>query len=166
LKIYDVRTIFSKNNFLLVIHLRELVSPPEVNTFYVSPFEFNDQIENAPATLNEDFTQALKDKITGESRLNFTDTDPDIEFSGNIRGFRVTSVAPQPDETTAFNRLEISVSIDFVNNQDEEQNWNSSFSFFNDYPSESNLLDIQDELITNIQEQLVEDIFNKAFTSW
>lgn len=137
---------------------------PEIETFYIGRFEL--LATNAPATLDQIFTESLKDKISRESRLSFSDTDADIEFQGSINSFTVTSVAPQPGETTAFNRLEISVQIDYINYLNEEQNWNSTFRHFEDFPSTVNLLSVQDELIDLIFDQIMEDIFNKAFTNW
>ncbi len=144
--------------------LRGISIPENVNTFYVEDFE--NVADNVVATLSQDFTQLLRDKIRNESRLNPDDTDPDIEFSGQIIDYSVTSVAPQPGETSAFNRLEIRVAVEFVSNKDEEENWKKNFSFFNDFPSDQNILDVQEDLINNINDQLVEDIFNHAFTNW
>lgn len=162
---------FSKFSFILFCLIssacysfKGISIDPNTKTFYVQLFE-NTSRTIVP-TLAQDFTQSLRDKIRNESRLNPTDTDPDIEFIGNITGYRVSSVAPQANETTAFNRLEISVDIDFINHQDEEKNWKQTFRFFNDFESTQNLLDVQDQLIRNISDQLVEDIFNKAFTNW
>jgi hypothetical protein len=137
---------------------------PEIETFYVSDFQVNSS--NAPPSINQTFTELLKEKISRESRLQFADIDPDIEFSGAIGTYSVTAVSPEPGETTAFNRLEISVSIQYTDNLDSESNWKNSFGHFEDYASSANLLDLQDELIDNIFTQIIEDIFNKAFTSW
>ncbi len=138
--------------------------PVTVNTFYVNLFD-NDA-QNVVPNLSLDFTEKLKDKIRSESRLDESNTDPDIEFKGTITQYRVSSEAPTTGETTAFNRLTITIAVEYINNQDEEDNWKQNFSFFNDFPSSQNLLSVQDELIENINDQLVEDIFNKAFTNW
>ena len=135
-----------------------------VKTFYVAPFDIT--TSNIDASITTEFTERLKDKILTESRLRFSDTDPDCEFKGTITTYRISSVAPKPGETTAFNRLDISVKVEFINSKDPDQEFNQNFSYFNDFPSEQNILNIQDELIANISNQLVEDIFNKAFTSW
>jgi len=141
---------------------------PSINTFYVANFE--EQAPNAIQLLGQTFAEALRDKIRNESRLIYNDTDPDIEFKGTITTYRVTSEAPEPGETTSFNRLTVGVRVEYTNNQldeDEEgQNWTSSFSFFQDFPSTTNILDVQQELLDAIIEQLVEDIFNRAFTNW
>jgi len=142
---------------------------PNVNTFYVAPFEIeirNDEIP-PPPTLSVTFTERLKDKIRGESRLNFKDVDPDIEFSGTITGYAVTAEAPQAGETTSFSRLKISMSVEYIDNKlPEPEAQKKNFSFFQDYPTDENLLSIQDELIDDINDELVEMIFNWAFNNW
>jgi hypothetical protein len=143
---------------------RGISIPPEAKTFYIS--ELRSRVPGAPADLGQQFSENLKQKFLNQSRLNFVDIDPDIEFSGEITRFAVTSVAPQPGETTAFNRLEIAVRMKYDYHLDEEENWENSFSFFSDYSRDDNLLDVQDQLITIIFQQLSEDIFNKAFTNW
>ena len=143
---------------------------PAINTFYVA--EFDNNTSNVVPTLSYDFTQALLDKILKESRLTFTEFEPDIEFSGHISRYQVTSVAPEERNgvpTTAFNRLDIGVQVEYINHKEEDakkKEWNQQFSFYLDYESTTNLLDIQESLIEQINAQLVEDIFNRAFSDW
>ena len=40
------------------------------------------------------------------------------------------------------------------------------FSRFSDYESSQNLASIEDELIKDINDQLTQDIFNKAVSNW
>jgi len=140
--------------------------PPEANTFFVT--QFNVFPENIPPNVGQDFAELFKNKVRQESRLRLANTDPDIEFSGSITEYRVTAEAPEAGETTSFNRLTIAVTVDYINNQNEEGSWErpNRFSQFQDFPSDQNLIDIQEELIEDIFDLLVEDIFNKAFTNW
>ena len=134
--------------------------------------EFDNNTENVVPTLSYDFTQALLEKVLNESRLTFTETDPDIEFSGTISRYKVTSVAPEDVDgrtVTAFNRLDIGVNVFYINNLEDDpqkKEWEQYFSFFLDYENTVNLLDIQDDLIIQINDQLVEDIFNRSFSDW
>lgn len=144
--------------------LRGISIDPAVKTYFVSQFKSN--ATNAPPNLNQTFTEALKEKIRTESRLTYADTDPDIEFKGTIVDFRVSSEAPQPGETTALNRLTITTAIEYIDSKDEKKNWKSNFSFFYDFPSSQDLLSIQEDAIQVISTQMMEDIFNKAFTDW
>jgi hypothetical protein len=136
----------------------------EIETFYVSNFKVNAPL--APPTINQTFQEALKLKVLRESQLKFVDRDPDIIFDGSISGYDIRAVSPEPGERTALNRLEIRISVEYTDNSNVENNWKNQFSFFQDFPSTQNLLEVQDELIEEIFDQLLEDIFNKAFTNW
>jgi len=137
---------------------------PSVNTFYVDVFKVD--ARNAPEIIGQDFTNLFVEKIRRESRLDPVDTDPDIEFKGSISRYEVTYEAPQPGETAAFNRLNLTIKVEYIDYKKEDAGWKQSFPFFFDFPNNQNLIDIQDEAIEAIYEQLVEDIFNKAFTNW
>jgi len=138
--------------------------PPNISTFYIKPFGSN--ALNAPPDIGNTFSEQLKDQIRRQSRLNYTDTNPDIEFEGNIVGYGITSVAPTINETTQFSRLRITIKVDFFDNEDEENNWSQNFFFEQDYAADQNLVDVQDQLIEDIFDQLTTDVFNKAFGKW
>lgn len=139
---------------------------PAVRTFNVQIFE--NQALNAPAILGIDFTEKLKDKVRSETRLLLNREKPDVEFSGVFEDFRVVPVAPKPGETVAFNRLEIRIKVNFINNNEPEKGWatSKSFSFFQEFSSDRELLVVQDQLVTDISKQLLEDVFNAAFNNW
>ena len=138
--------------------------PPDVNTYFVELLE--NQALASPPTLSRDLTERLKDKIRNETRLKYNDEDPDVEFSGAVTDFRVTAEAPKADEQIGFNKLTITVQIEFMNNKDEKANWKQQFSFEDFFGPNQNLLDVQDALIENINKELVERIYNRAFTNW
>jgi len=138
--------------------------PPDINTFYVENFE--NRANNAPATIDQTFSEALRTKIRNESRLNLIDQDPDIIFQGTISSFRITSEAPQEGNTVAFNKLTIVVQVEYVNSRNEDENWQRNFSFFEDFDSTADFQSIQDGLIELIFNQITEDIFNASFTNW
>lgn len=141
--------------------------PPGMQTFYVE--EFDNTAPNVVPTLAIDFTQKLITKVRTEGKLTFTEYEPHVDFKGTITTYSVTSQAPEEGQTTAFNRLDISIRVTFTNNINDDPKKSfkdKTFSFFEDYPSDTNLLDIQDELIANITDQIVEYIFNEAFSDW
>lgn len=136
----------------------------KVSTFSLGDFPNNST--NVVPTLSIDFKEALRLKILNESRLGSTTANGDVEFNGTITGYQISSVAPQPGETTQFNRLTITVQVEFTNNTDPEQDWTQSFNWFADYDATENLINVQDDLHEEIITELVENIFNKAFTNW
>ncbi len=158
--------------FIMVLFLSGCYSfkgisiPPEVNTFFVRNFETI--ATNAPPTLGLDFGERLKDKVRSETRLKLQLENADVEFTGKISDFRVVPVAPKPGELVSLNRLEIKMRIGFVNNQDEKKGWPNEreFSHFAEFSNSTDLLTVQDQLIKQIGDQLLEDIFNAAFNDW
>ncbi|MEY3052197.1 MAG: hypothetical protein RLY31_1982 [Bacteroidota bacterium] len=138
--------------------------PPEVDTYYVALFD--NQAPSALPTLPRDFTERMKDKIRQETRLQYDDVDPDIEFSGIITDYRVTAEAPKAGEQIGFNKLTIVMQVSFTNNRNEKADWKQQFSFEDFFGATDNLLDVQDALVENISKELAERIFNKAFTNW
>ena len=137
---------------------------PSIQDFFVA--QFDSEEDNIVPTLPITLTEKLKNKIRNESRLTYNETDPDIEFRATIIDFRVTAEAPQPGEEVSFNRLNMALMVEYINQRDESKNWQSRFAFFADFPTDQNLIEVQDQLIDVIGDQLVEDIFNKAFTNW
>ena len=137
---------------------------PDVNTYYVGNFKNN--AVNSPPVLPQTAAEALREKLRTETRLKQSNTAPDIEFKGTIVDFRVTSEAPKPGESTAINRLTIVTAIEYINKKKEKKGWKNNFSFFYDFPSNQSLSSVQDDAVTSILDQMMEDIFNKAFTDW
>lgn len=138
--------------------------PPEVNTFYVPNFTLESY--EVPANLANDISEKLRLKIRNESRLKYNENEPDIEFVGKILDFKISPVAPQNNGQPAANRLEITVTVDYIDHKNTKNNWHNNFSFFKDYGIEQNFLDVRDQLANQIFDQLSEDIFNKAFSNW
>jgi Lipopolysaccharide-assembly len=137
-----------------------------VNTFFVNTLET--VAINAPPTLNIEFTERLKDKIRSETRLQLKTEGADVQFSGKVTDFRVSPVAPKPGETVALNQLTIVISVAAENMMEEKIEWpkEKSFSYFAEFSNSTDLLSVQDQLVRQISDQLLEDIFNHYFNNW
>ena len=137
-----------------------------VNTFFINTFET--VAINAPPTLNIEFTERLKDKIRSETRLQLKTEGADVNFSGKIMDFRVVPVAPKPGETVSLNQLVIVIQVSAENMKEEKIEWpkEKSFSYFAEFSNSSDLLSVQDQLVRQISDQLLEDIFNYFFNNW
>jgi len=138
--------------------------PPEAKTISVRFIE--NKADLVEPSLSQSFTEALRDRFTTETTLYLVDADGDLQIEGEIRGYEVEPVAIQGDETAALNRLSINVFIKFVNTFDDQMNFESSFTRFEDYQSNQDISQVKDALIAAINEQLVDDIFNKAVVNW
>ena len=137
---------------------------PEVQTYSVEYFPNRAAI--VQAQLSQVFTDALMDKIESGTSLTMNTDGGDVEFSGEITGYETRPTAITGEETAARNRLTISVRVRYTNLVEPELDFDSSFSRYEEYDASLNLTDVENELIELIVENLIEDIFNKAFVSW
>lgn len=137
---------------------------PEVQTYTVQYFPNRAPI--VQAQLSQLFTESLQDKIQGNTSLDMATDGGDVHFSGEITGYATRPTAITGDETAARNRLTITVRVKYSNQLDPDLDYDTSFSRYEDYDASNNLTDVEDELIELILENLIEDIFNKAFVSW
>lgn len=138
--------------------------PEDVKTISVKTFQSYAPLANA--NLSQTFTEDLKDKFISQTNLDLISKNGDLQFEGSITNYNITSVAIQGNETAALNRLTITVKVKFINIKDSALNFEASFSRYSDYESSLNLASIEDELIKDINDQLTQDIFNKAVSNW
>ena len=137
---------------------------PEVQTYSVEYFP--NRAALVQAQLSQEFTDALMDKIQGNTSLDLANQGGDVQFSGEITGYETRPAAITSEETAARNRLTITVRVKYINVIEPDLDFDSSFSRYEEYDSRLNLSDVEEELIELIVENLVEDIFNRAFISW
>jgi len=137
---------------------------PEVLTYSVQYFP--NRAPLVQAQLSQVFTDALMDKIQGNTSLDLSNDGGDVHFTGEITGYETRPTAITGAETAARNRLTITVRVKYTNVVEPELDYDSSFSRYENYDASQNLVDVEDALIELIVENLVEDIFNKAFISW
>ena len=137
---------------------------PRAKTVAITTFQNNASLVNP--TLSQSFTTALKDKVQSQTPLTIVSRQGDYEIEGEIIGYTVSPVAIQGNETAAMNRLTITVRVRFTNKFDENQNFEQTFSRYADYSSSRNLSSVESNLVTEINDALTDDIFNKAFVNW
>lgn len=116
--------------------------------------------------LSNSLTEALKDKFTRTTRLSLVSYDGDLHFEGEITNYDVTSMGVTANEIAATNRLNITVKIRFTNNKDEKQSYDKSFSHYADFDSAKTLDSVQAQLVDEIIEKIIDNIFNDAVANW
>lgn len=138
--------------------------PPEAKT--VSVQYFQNVASLAPPTLSQVFTEALRDKMSSQTRLALVNKAGDLNFEGSVVGYTTSPIAIQSTDQAALNRLTISINVKYTCSFDEKKNFEQSFSRFSDYNSTQSLSAVESDLIQQINEQLTQDVFNRALNNW
>lgn len=137
---------------------------PAVKTYSVYYFPNRARLINP--TLSQNFTEGLREKLQRQTSLNELSENGDLEFEGQITGYEVRPMSIQKDDLAAKNRLTVSIKVKYTNNKSPEENFERSFSAYEDYDSNLTISDIEDELSELIITKLTDDIFNATIANW
>jgi hypothetical protein len=132
---------------------------------------FINEVGAGPANMSQTLTEKLKEYYQQNSALKISNTEGDMLLQGSIVGYNLTPVAvqaqqPNQIDQAALNRLTVRVKAKFVNTLDEEQNFDTEFSFYQDFPQNQTLTDVEGQLVPRILDQIVMDIFQRSVANW
>lgn len=137
---------------------------PNVKTFMVDYFPNRARLVNP--NLSQFFTEGLQEKLIKQTSLNQITDKADLEFSGQITEYDVKPMNISQGDLAAQNRLTIGIKVKFTNNKEHEQDWEKTFSAYEDFDSNSSLNDVEDELVRLIIVKLTDDVFNASIANW
>jgi hypothetical protein len=137
----------------------------DAETFQVNYFQnTSDLIEPG---LDRDFTLALQDLIQNQTNLTIVNSGADLVYEGEITDYRISPMSATADQRAAQNRLTIRVNVRFTNKKKEADDFERSFSFYYDYPAQSQLVGATLQAAkTEIFERITQDIFNASLAKW
>jgi hypothetical protein len=138
--------------------------PVEAKTFSVKYFQNNASL--VQPMLSQKLTEQLRDRMLQQTSLSMINSAGDIAFEGEITNYTLQPVAIQGNETAQLTQLTVTINVRFFNKSYPEKNYESSFTRFQQFASSQNLAGIEDQLLDQIVEELVDDIFNKALVNW
>lgn len=139
--------------------------PPEAKTFSVAYFPNNAAMVSP--ILSSTLTDALVDKFSRQTRLEQVPEGGDFAFEGEITNYTSTTASVSSDDYALLNRLTITVRVRFTNTINEAESFvNKTFSAYADYDSTRLLTEVEGELIPEIVDQIVTDIFQASAGNW
>jgi len=116
--------------------------------------------------LDRDFTIALQNILQNQTNLQLLSSDADLIYEGEIKDYRVSPMTSTSNLQASQNRLTVGVNVRFINIKKEEDNFERKFSFYFDYPAETQLLNVKSEAHDIIFERITQDIFNASLAKW
>jgi hypothetical protein len=139
----------------------------------ISIAEFYNNADLGPANMGQTFTNQLKNYFIQNSNISVVGAEGELQLEGEITDLRLTPIAPvtSGDEnaltTASSTRLTITVKATYVNTLDESMSFqNKTFSFYRDFPNESNFTDIEEQYTRDIFNRIINDIFNASVANW
>ena len=110
------------------------------------------------------FNNALSDKYANQTKLQQVKRDGDLILSGEITAYDQVNKSISSDGYSSMMQLKMAVKVKFENtkNHTEER----QFSASREFDASQQLNDVQDELVTQMIDEIVEQIFNATVANW
>ena len=138
---------------------------PNIKTVQIDYFP-NNAVLIEPS-LSQTFTTNFQDLFLRQTNLTLVKSGGDLQFEGEITGYKINPMTATAEQTAAQNRLTITVNVRFFNNKNEDDNFERTFSHYYDYDGNAQLTgSLMDEAFDEIIERISQDIFNASVAKW
>ena len=138
---------------------------PDVKTVQIDYF-LNNALLVEPS-LSQTFTEQFRDLFDTQTNLTSVNSGGDLQFEGEITGYKINPMTATAEQTAAQNRLTITINVRFFNNKLEEDNFEKTFSHYYDFDGNSQLVGgLLDDAFDEIIERIAQDIFNASVAKW
>lgn len=138
----------------------------------ISIQNFYNDADGGPPNLSQTFSDNLRDYFQQNTNLTLIPENGELSMEGSVLSYRLSPVAPTASgnknvgDVAALTRLTITVTVAYINITDSEFDFDRSFSFFADYDSNLDLTTVENQLIDEIFDQIILDIFNASVANW
>ena len=113
------------------------------------------------------FNTALQDKYMQQTRLKQVRQTGDLELSGEITNYDAYNKGVGSDGFSTMAELRMTVSVTFVNNSNHSEDFsNRQFSASREYEASQQLANVQESLVTEMIDEIVDQIFNATVANW
>lgn len=132
----------------------------------IAIIDFTNQATLVYPPLISSFNESLKDSYSKQTRLEFTKRNGDLNIEGEITGYSLTPLAVGSDAYAAETRLTLTARVRFTNNTNHEEDFERTFSANRTFSSTSTFESVQDQLVTELIDEIVEGIYNATVANW
>ncbi|MBP5715038.1 MAG: LptE family protein [Prevotella sp.] len=112
------------------------------------------------------FNNELKNQFADHTKLSQVKRNGDLKLEGEITKYEQRNKAVTADGYSAQTELSMSVNVRFTNTKNHEDDFEQSFTAHQSYDSTLSLNAVQEDLVTQMVKDIVEQIFNKALADW
>lgn len=140
--------------------------PEEWERFYLQTLQVN--APTCPLSYAANLSEAIKDGIQNNTRLSIAPDvkNAQVQLSGEITQYSVNPIALQNGDNAAKNRLSIGVIFTLNYTVPKQEEVKITITRFADFDASTNFSSVENQLLSSINEQIVQDIINKLMSNW
>ncbi len=112
------------------------------------------------------FNNELTDVFARQTKLRQVNRNGDLQLAGEIVEYSQYNKAVSADGYSSQTQLKMTVNVRFVNNANHDEDFEQRFSATTQYDSSKQLITVQEELVTQMVKDIVDQIFNATVANW
>ncbi len=112
------------------------------------------------------FNNELTDVFARQTKLRQVNRNGDLQLAGEIVEYSQYNKAVSADGYSSQTQLKMTVNVRFVNNANHDEDFEQRFSATTQYDSSQQLITVQEELVTQMVKDIVDQIFNATVANW
>ena len=112
------------------------------------------------------FNETLSDIYNRQTKLRQVKRDGDLVLSGEITSYDQTNKSIAADGYSSMVQLKMTVKVKFTNNKHHDDDFDRSFSASREYDSSQQLAAVQEELVQQMIDDIVDQVFNATVANW
>lgn len=112
------------------------------------------------------FNNKLKDEFANNTRLIQVKRNGDLKIEGEITQYSQRNKSVASDGHSAQTELSVTVNVRYTNNANHEEDFERQFTAAQSYETTRSLVSVQEELVTQIIDDLTDQIFNATVANW
>ena len=112
------------------------------------------------------FNTALKDQYANHTKLTQVKRNGDLKVDGEITRYEQRNKSVSSEGYSAQTELSMTVNVRFTNNKNHEQDFERQFTSSASYETTQSLNAVQEELVTQMTKDIIDQIFNATVANW
>ena len=112
------------------------------------------------------FNNTLSDRYNSQTKLRQVKRDGDLVISGEIVSYDQTNKSISADGYSSMVQLKMTVKVKFTNNKQHNDDFDKTFSANREYDSSQQLSAVQEELVQQMIDDIVDQVFNATVANW
>ena len=112
------------------------------------------------------FNNELKDQFANHTRLSQVKRNGDLKIEGEITQYQQRNKSVSSEGYSAQTELSITVNVRFTNNVNHNEDFERTFTAAQSYETTRSLNSVQEELVSQMCNDICEQIFNATVANW
>lgn len=132
----------------------------------ISIADFPNTAELVYPQFSQIFSEKLRDVYSRQTRLLLLQKGGDLHLEGEIVGYQLTPMSIGTDSYASQTKLTVTIKVRFSNNKSPEDDFEKTYSSFQVFNNDKLLNEVQQELVTLMTADIVDNIYNDTVAKW